>query len=103
MCNAASGWLMTSLNPNPLMVSLAQVATTLPMFLFALPAGALADIFDRRRLLMMAEIGITAVSTIFAIIVWLDAVTPASSWVIRDAAEKIHRRSMAAVREGQVA
>jgi MFS family permease len=35
-------------------------------------------IFDRRQLLMMAEIGITAVSTIFAILVWLDAVTPAS-------------------------
>jgi MFS family permease len=69
---------MTSLNPDPLIVSLVQVATTLPMFLFALPAGALADIFDRRRLLMMAEIGITAVSTIFAILVWLDAVTPAS-------------------------
>jgi MFS family permease len=78
MYNAASGWLMTSLNPDPLMVSLVQVATTLPMFLFALPAGALADIFDRRQLLMMAEIGITAVSTIFAILVWLDAVTPAS-------------------------
>jgi MFS family permease len=78
MYAAASGWLMTILNPDPLIVSLIQVATTLPMFLFALPAGALADIFDRRRLLMVAEIGITAVSTIFAILVWVDAVTPAS-------------------------
>jgi MFS family permease len=78
MYTAASGWLMTILNPDPLIVSLIQVAMTLPMFLFALPAGALADIFDRRRLLMVAEIGITAVSTIFAILVWLDAVTPAS-------------------------
>ena len=43
MYNAASGWLMTSLNPNPLIVSLVQVANSLPLFLFALPAGALAD------------------------------------------------------------
>jgi MFS family permease len=78
MYNAASGWLMTGLNPDPLIVSLVQVATTLPMFVFALPAGALADMFDRRRLLMIAEIGITAVSTIFATLVWLDAVTPVS-------------------------
>ena len=44
MYSAASGWLMTSLNPDPLIVSLVQVANTLPMFLFAVPAGALADI-----------------------------------------------------------
>jgi MFS family permease/quinol monooxygenase YgiN len=78
MYNAASGWLMTSLNPDPVIVSLVQVATTLPMFLFALPAGALADIFDRRRLLMVAETGITVVSTIFAVLVWFDVVTPTS-------------------------
>lgn len=78
MYNAASGWLMTGLNPDPLIVSLVQVATTLPMFLFALPAGALADIFDRRRLLIVAEIGITAVSIVFAMLVWFHAVTPAN-------------------------
>jgi MFS family permease len=51
--NAASGWLMTSLNPEPLIVSLVQVATTLPIFLFAVPAGALADIVDKRRFCRM--------------------------------------------------
>jgi MFS family permease len=49
MYNAASGWLMTSLDADPLTVSLVQVASSLPMFLFALPAGALADIVDKRR------------------------------------------------------
>ena len=78
MYSAASGWLMTGLNSDPLIVSLVQVATTLPLFLFALPAGALADMVDRRRLLLVAEIGTTAVSTIFACLVWLNAVTPAS-------------------------
>ena len=48
MQNAAAGWLMTSLRPQPFEVALVQAATTLPMFLFSLPAGALADIIDRR-------------------------------------------------------
>src|SRR6202048_1091344 len=60
MYSAASGWLMTSLNPSPLIVSMVQVATTLPMFLFALPAGALADIADRRKLLIFGEVATTA-------------------------------------------
>src|SRR6266851_2151161 len=76
MYSAASGWLMTTLNPDPFIVSMVQVATTLPMFLFALPAGALADIVDRRKLLIVAEIAITAVSAAFAVIVWLGLATP---------------------------
>jgi len=40
---------MTNLSPQPFEVALVQAATTLPMFLFSLPAGALADIADRRR------------------------------------------------------
>ena len=44
MQNAAAGWLMTGLDPDPLVVSLVQAATSLPMFVFALPAGALAAI-----------------------------------------------------------
>src|SRR5690349_14332701 len=76
MYNAASGWLMTSLDPDPLIVSLVQVATTLPIFLLAIPAGALADIVDRRRFLLMTEVVVTAVSTLFAALVSLDLVTP---------------------------
>ena len=76
MYNAAAGWLMTSLNPDPFIVSMVQVATALPMFLFALPAGALADIIDRRKFLIAAEIAITVVSAIFAAIVWLGLATP---------------------------
>jgi MFS family permease len=76
MYNAASGWLMTTLNADPLVVSLVQVATSLPMFLFALPAGALADIIDKRRFLVAAESAITLVSGIIAALVWLSLVTP---------------------------
>jgi predicted MFS family arabinose efflux permease/quinol monooxygenase YgiN len=76
MFSAASGWLMTELNPDPLIVSLVQVATTLPIFLLAVPAGALADIVDRRKFLIVAEVAVTVIAAIFATIVWLGAATP---------------------------
>ena len=76
MYNAASGWLMTSLDPDPLMVSLVQVASSLPMFLFALPAGALADTVDKRRFLIGSEIVVTVIAAISAILVWLDLINP---------------------------
>jgi MFS family permease len=76
MCSAASGWLMTDLDPDPFIVSLVQVATTLPLFLFALPAGALADIVDRRKFLIVAEVFYTAIAAAFAAIVWFGAATP---------------------------
>lgn len=55
MHDVGAGWLMTTLAPSPLMVSLVQAATTLPVFLLALPAGALADIVDRRRMLIVIK------------------------------------------------
>jgi MFS family permease len=76
MYSAASGWLMTGLNPDPFIVSMVQVATTMPLFLLALPAGALADILDRRRFLIGVQIAVAAVSAMFAAIVWLGLLTP---------------------------
>ena len=76
MYSAASGWLMTGLNPDPFIVSMVQVATTLPMFLFALPAGAIADIVDRRKFLLVVEIALTVLSAAFAAIVWFHLATP---------------------------
>lgn len=51
-----AAWLMTSLSPSPLLVALVQAATSLPVFFLALPAGALADVIDRRRLLLGAQL-----------------------------------------------
>jgi MFS family permease len=76
MQNAAAGWLMTGLNPDPLVVALVQFASTLPMFLFALPGGALADILDRRRLLVAIQIAVAVLVAVFAILVGLRRVTP---------------------------
>src|SRR5580700_512632 len=76
MYSVACGWLMTSLDSNPLTVSLVQVANTLPMFLFAIPAGALVDIVDRRLFLIWGETAVTLTATAFAALVWLHFITP---------------------------
>src|SRR5436309_7811631 len=55
MQNVGAAWLMTSLTPSPLLVALMQTATSLPVFLVGLPAGALADVVDRRKLLLFTE------------------------------------------------
>lgn len=76
MRDTASGWLMTGLAPSPTMVSLVQAATTLPIFLLALPAGALSDIVDRRRLMIGIQIGLALVSIALCLLSWLDGMTP---------------------------
>jgi MFS family permease len=65
MYNLASGWLMMGLNADPFIVSMVQVANTLPLFLFAIPAGALVDVVDRRRFLIYGESAITIMSVAF--------------------------------------
>jgi MFS family permease len=55
MQNVGAAWLMTSLSPSPLLVALIQTASSFPILLLALPAGALADIVDRRRLLILSQ------------------------------------------------
>ncbi len=78
MYSAAAGWLMTDLTTDPLLVSLVQVANTLPLLMFALPAGALTDIVDRRKLLIVGEAANTIVAAIFAVMVWTNHVSPTS-------------------------
>lgn len=78
MYNLASGWLMMSLDANPFIVSMVQVANSLPMFLLAIPAGALVDIVDRRKFLIFGESAITVTSIMFAALVWLHLITPGS-------------------------
>ncbi|POZ51355.1 MFS transporter [Methylovulum psychrotolerans] len=56
MQDVGAAWLMTSLSASPLMVALVQSSTTLPIVLLALPAGALADIVDRRRYLLITQL-----------------------------------------------
>lgn len=66
MKDVGTGWLMTSLTPSPLLVALVQAATMLPMALLSLPGGAMADIVDRRILLLFAKLwGMAAAACLF--------------------------------------
>src|SRR5260221_12711518 len=55
MQDVGESWLMTSLTPSPVLVALVETAGSLPVVLLALPAGALADVVDRRRLLLLMQ------------------------------------------------
>jgi MFS family permease len=68
MYDVGASWLMTSLAPNPLFVSLITTATTLPILLFALPSGILSDIFDRRRILLITSAYMFIISTSLGIL-----------------------------------
>jgi MFS family permease len=72
----ANGWLMTSLAPEPLMVSMVEVANALPMFLLALPAGALADVVDRRRYLLATQTWMMVAATLMGILTLTNQITP---------------------------
>lgn len=74
--DTGAGWLMATLDPTPTLVSLVQAATTLPVFLFAILAGAISDLFDRRRLLLIVNILMASTAGILSILVATEAVTP---------------------------
>ena len=76
MYDTASGWLMTTLDVDPFEVSLVHAATMLPMFLFTLPAGAIADIVDPRRMIIAVSYAIAALMAVFAAVVSLDFASP---------------------------
>src|SRR5262245_62133545 len=67
MQSVGAAWMMVSLHAGPLYISLIQTASALPFFVFALPAGALGDIVDRRKLILLAEIWMAAIAVVLAI------------------------------------
>lgn len=74
--DVGSAWLMTSLDPSPIMVALVRTASALPMFLLALPAGALADVVDRRRLLLVTQSWMLAAATALGLLTLAGWTTP---------------------------
>jgi MFS family permease len=79
MQNVGAGWLMTQLTDSPLMVGLVQAAAAIPVFLVVLPAGALADLVDRRRLLLFTQGWMVFASAALGILTLSGAVSP---WVL---------------------
>jgi MFS family permease len=76
MYDVGASWLMASITPNPLFVSLITTATTLPIFLLALPSGALSDIFDRRKILLVTSIYMFTISIILGILTLSNVINP---------------------------
>jgi MFS family permease len=74
--NVGAAWLMTSLAPEPLTVALVQVASSLPFFLLAIPAGALADVVDRRRFSLFALGWLAAATALLAGLAFAGRVDP---------------------------
>ena len=73
-----AAWLMATLTPSPLMVALVQTASTAPTLLFGLAAGALADIIDRRRIILFTQIVLltaTAIVGTITILGWIGPLT----------------------------
>ena len=79
MQNVGAGWLMTQLTMNPLMVGLVQAAGAVPVFLVILPAGALADMVDRRRFLLLTQGWMVLASATLGILTLTNCVGP---WVL---------------------
>lgn len=67
MQSVGAAWLMVSLGAGPTFVALTQTASTLPFFLLALPAGAIGDIVDRRKLILYTEVWMVAVAIVLTI------------------------------------
>ncbi len=76
MHDTSAAWLMTSLSPSPLMVALMQTAMSLPFFLLALPAGALADVVDRRRVLLGTQGWMLAAAAALGVLALSGRTTP---------------------------
>ena len=75
MNEVASAWLMTTLTTSPVMVALVQSASVLPVVLFGLPSGALADILNRRRWFMFTQFWVAANALILCVVLAADAMT----------------------------
>ncbi len=78
MSDVGAGWMMTTLAPGALVVALVQAATTLPIFILTIPAGALADTFDRRAILLWTQTAMLIVAAGLALTTWLSPFTPAA-------------------------
>jgi MFS family permease len=74
--SVGAAWLMTSLTNSPLYIALIQTASALPFFLLALPAGAIGDIFDRRKLILSTETWMLGIAAVLAITTFAGVMTP---------------------------
>ena len=71
-----ASWMMTSIAPSPDMVALVQASTTLPIMLLSLPSGATADIWDRRLVMLIAQVAMLIAALALTVIAYAGQITP---------------------------
>src|SRR5580693_9334615 len=76
MQSVGAAWLMVSLNAGPMYVALTQTASALPFFILALPAGAIGDIVDRRKIILFTETWMAAVAVALAVMTIAGKISP---------------------------
>jgi len=79
MQDVGAGWLMTSLTTSPALVALVEATDSFAVMILAMPAGAIADIVDRRRLLIAAQTYLMIVTGIFAALTFTGFMT---AWLL---------------------
>lgn len=76
MHSVGAAWLMTSLTQSPLLIALLTTMGSLPIFLVGLPAGALADVLDRRRIVLLTQVGMLAVAAVLGVLTFIGLMSP---------------------------
>src|ERR1700749_1536461 len=76
MQDTAGTWLMTVLTSSPLLIALMQTAASLPVVMLGLLAGATADIFDRRRLLLFWQTWMLVAVAVLSLLTFLNIISP---------------------------
>lgn len=74
--SVGAAWLMTELTQSHLLIALVQAGATIPIMLLGVFAGAIADNFDRRRVMLAAQTGMLLVSAALTVTTWMGAITP---------------------------
>ena len=74
--SVGAAWLMTDLTTSHQLIAMVQASTTLPIMLLGVFAGAIADNYDRRRVMLTAQIGMLVTSAVLAMLSWLGQITP---------------------------
>ncbi|PHR83385.1 MAG: arabinose ABC transporter permease [Colwellia sp.] len=96
MQNSGAAWMMTELSSSRLMVSLVQTAMALPCFLLGLPSGVFADLFDKKRLLIMTQVGSFSVCILLLLFAAFDYLTAWPLLLLTFALGSFNALSMAA-------
>lgn len=71
-----AAWEMVALGAPPQMITLVQASITLPIVILALVAGALADAYDRRKIMLVAQVSMLVVSSMLSVAAYMNVVTP---------------------------